>query len=81
MPTEVRASHILVRTEEEAKKLREEILNGASFAEIASKVSMCPSGRNGGDLGFFTKGQMVKEFFLQKVRWSKNLKTLLFLFL
>ena len=62
MPTEVRASHILVRTEEEAKKLRDEILNGASFAEIASKVSMCPSGRNGGDLGFFTKGQMVKEF-------------------
>ena len=40
MPTEVRASHLLVRTEEEAKKLREEILNGASFAEIASKVSM-----------------------------------------
>ena len=62
MPTEVRASHLLVRTEEEAKKLREEILNGASLAEIASKESMDPSGRNGGDLGFFTKGQMVKEF-------------------
>ena len=62
MPTHVRASHLLVDTEEEAKKLREEILNGTSFAEVASRVSKCPSARNGGDLGFFTKGQMVKEF-------------------
>ena len=62
MATYVRASHLLVKTEEEAAKLREEILAGKDFAEVAAKVSMCPSGRDGGDLGFFGKGQMVKEF-------------------
>jgi len=62
MTTEVRASHILVKTEEEAKKLYEEIKNGASFAQIAELNSLCPSGQNGGDLGFFGKGMMVKPF-------------------
>ena len=62
MTTEVRASHLLVQTEEEAKKLREEILNGKKFEDVAAEVSMCPSGANGGDLGFFGKGVMVKEF-------------------
>lgn len=62
MATYVRASHLLVKTEEEAAKLREEILAGKDFAEVAAQVSMCPSGRDGGDLGFFGKGQMVKEF-------------------
>lgn len=60
--TQVRASHLLVQTEEEAKKLREEILAGKPFADVAAEVSMCPSGANGGDLGFFGKGQMVKPF-------------------
>lgn len=59
---EVRASHLLVKTEEEAKSLREEILNGKSFEDVAAEVSLCPSGANGGDLGFFGKGVMVKEF-------------------
>ena len=62
MATYVRASHLLVKTEEDAAKLREEILAGKDFAEVAAQVSMCPSGRDGGDLGFFGKGQMVKEF-------------------
>ncbi len=62
MTTQVRASHILVRTEEEALKLKKEIENGKSFAQIAKEVSLCPSGQNGGDLGYFTKGQMVKPF-------------------
>ncbi|MBQ8459202.1 peptidyl-prolyl cis-trans isomerase [bacterium] len=62
MTTEIRASHILVKTEDEAKKLYDEIQNGRAFAEIAQEVSLCPSGQNGGDLGFFGKGMMVKPF-------------------
>lgn len=62
MTNEVRASHILVRTEEEAKKLYEEISAGKNFAEAAAEYSLCPSGANGGDLGFFGKGMMVKSF-------------------
>ena len=62
MTTEVRASHILVKTEQEALDLYNEIKNGASFADLAAENSMCPSGRNGGDLGFFGKGMMVKPF-------------------
>lgn len=58
----IRASHILVKTEEEAKKLLEEINNGADFAKLASEHSMCPSGRDGGDLRFFGRGMMVKPF-------------------
>lgn len=62
MTTEVRASHILVKTEQEAKGLYNEIKNGKSFAEVAQEKSLCPSGQNGGDLGFFGKGMMVKPF-------------------
>ena len=62
MTTEIRASHILVKTEDEAKKLYDEIQNGKDFAQIAQEVSLCPSGQNGGDLGFFGKGMMVKPF-------------------
>jgi len=62
MTTFVKASHLLVKTEEEALKLKEEINNGKDFAQAAMEVSLCPSGQNGGDLGYFTKGQMVKEF-------------------
>lgn len=62
MTTEVRASHILVKSEDEAKELYNEIKNGKSFAEAAEEKSLCPSGQNGGDLGFFGKGMMVKPF-------------------
>ncbi len=58
---QVRASHLLVQTKEEVEKIREEILAGKDFAK-AAEVSKCPSGANGGDLGFFGKGQMVPEF-------------------
>lgn len=62
MTSTVKASHILVKTEEEALKLKSDIENGKDFAMLAKEVSLCPSGQNGGDLGYFTKGQMVKEF-------------------
>lgn len=62
MEKQVRASHILVETKEEAEKIREEILSGKKFEDVAAMVSMCPSGANGGDLGYFGKGMMVKPF-------------------
>lgn len=61
--TQVRASHILVKTKEEAEQLRTDIVSGKiSFAEAAEKYSSCPSGAKGGDLGFFSRGMMVPEF-------------------
>lgn len=62
MSGEIRASHILVKTEDEANKLYEEIKAGKDFADAAAEVSLCPSGAAGGDLGFFGKGMMVKPF-------------------
>lgn len=62
MTDEIRASHILVKTEAEAVKLREKIEGGKSFADAAAMYSECPSGANGGDLGFFGRGVMVKPF-------------------
>ncbi|MGX1098318.1 peptidylprolyl isomerase [Amorphus sp. MBR-141] len=59
---EIKASHILVETEEEANKLIAELDGGADFAELAKENSTGPSGPNGGELGFFSKGQMVPEF-------------------
>lgn len=60
---QVKASHILVQTEGEAKKIREDIYAGqTTFPMAARKYSSCPSGANGGDLGYFGKGQMVPEF-------------------
>ncbi|MDD5318157.1 MAG: peptidyl-prolyl cis-trans isomerase [Candidatus ainarchaeum sp.] len=58
----VRASHILVSTEDEANFVLEELKAGRDFGELARKHSACPSREQGGDLGFFGKGQMVKEF-------------------
>lgn len=59
---EVKASHILVESEDEAKKLIAELDGGADFAELAKANSTGPSGPNGGELGYFAKGQMVPEF-------------------
>lgn len=61
-PQKVKASHLLVSDEAQCLALREEIIAGKPFAEVAAAVSQCPSGKNGGDLGFFGKGQMVPEF-------------------
>ncbi len=77
MSDQVTASHILVmhedsarsnetRTKDEAlaivEDLKGKIADGADFAELAGEVSDCPSGQNGGSLGAFGRGQMVKAF-------------------
>lgn len=59
---EVRARHILVENEEEAKAIAEQIKGGADFATLAKEKSKDPGAAEGGDLGFFTKDQMVPEF-------------------
>jgi peptidyl-prolyl cis-trans isomerase C len=59
---EVHARHILVETEDEAKEVEKELKAGADFAELAKKKSKDPGASDGGDLGFFTKDQMVPEF-------------------
>jgi parvulin-like peptidyl-prolyl isomerase len=77
MASQIRASHILLmykgsmrstasRTKEEAlagiNALKAEIANGGDFAELARQHSDCPSGEEGGDLGQFPRGAMVREF-------------------
>ena len=77
MTDQVTAAHILVmhedsarssetRTKDEAKTMiddvKAKIADGADFAELAGQVSDCPSGSNGGSLGQFGRGQMVKAF-------------------
>ena len=59
---EVRARHILVKTEAEARDVIERVNRGDEFADLAKELSTGPSNTRGGDLGFFAKGQMVKPF-------------------
>lgn len=59
---QVHAKHILVPEEEQAREIAGEIKEGKPFEEAAKEYSTCPSKERGGDLGFFTKGKMVKEF-------------------
>lgn len=57
------ARHILVYKQALAKKIKKEIINGdITFEKAAKKFSKCPSSKQGGNLGTFSKGEMVKEF-------------------
>jgi peptidyl-prolyl cis-trans isomerase C len=56
------ARHILVETENECEELKQKIENGEDFGVVAAEHSQCPSSQQGGDLGEFSQGQMVKEF-------------------
>ena len=67
------ARHILVDSEDQCATLKQQIEDGADFAEVAKEHSSCPSGRSGGDLGEFGPGQMVKEF--DDVVFSGELET------
>lgn len=60
--TSVKASHILVNSKEEADLIKSKINKGECFETLAKRYSKCPSGANGGDLGYFERRQMVKEF-------------------
>lgn len=80
MPDKIRCAHILVKTQTEAKTVQDRLTKGETFAAIAQQVSQCPSGKKGGDLGKFGRGQMVKEFEvaafgLQKDETSQPIKT------
>lgn len=62
-PEQVRASHILVETEEEAEAIKKELDGGADFAALAKEKSIDPGSKdNGGDLNFFPRGRMHQEF-------------------
>jgi peptidyl-prolyl cis-trans isomerase C len=80
MSEKVHCAHILVKTEKEANTVLERLQKGEKFANIAKEVSLCPSGKRGGDLGTFSRGAMVKEFVkaafaLQKGGLSPLVKT------
>ena len=80
MANKIRASHILVKTEQEANIALYDVTHGKLFEDIAKEKSLCPSGKKGGDLGWFGRNQMVKEFetaafFLQKGQISRPVRT------
>ena len=56
------ARHILVPSADTANDLKTQIEGGTDFTDVAKEHSTCPSGKSGGDLGSFGKGQMVPEF-------------------
>ena len=62
MGSKIHAAHILVKTEQEANIALYDLQHGKNFEDIAREKSICSSARKGGDLGFFGKGQMAKEF-------------------
>ncbi len=52
----------MVKTEQEANAILQRLNKGEKFSNIAKELSLCPSGKRGGDLGTFGRGRMVKEF-------------------
>jgi peptidyl-prolyl cis-trans isomerase C len=61
-PEQVRVRQIVVDTEEEAKKVEEQLQNGTDFATLAREKSTAPEAEHGGDLGYFAMGDMPAEF-------------------
>jgi len=80
MVDKVHCAHILVKTEQEARAIYDQISKGTNFSKIATEKSLCPSGKKGGDLGVFGRGKMVREFeqtafALEKGQISQPVKT------
>ncbi len=61
-PPQVKARHILIKDQNQAEEVRQRLLKGEDFATLVKEFSTCPSKTRDGDLGFFTRNQMVKEF-------------------
>jgi len=66
-----RARHILFESKEKCEEIKSQIEGGADFGEMAAEHSKCPSGKDGGELGEFSPGQMVPEF--DKVVFSEEI--------
>lgn len=80
MADKIRCAHILVQKESQAREILDKIKKGESFSKLAQQYSLDSSRRRGGDLGFFGRGIMVKEFekaafSLQKGQVSEIVKT------
>jgi peptidyl-prolyl cis-trans isomerase C len=72
--TRATARHILVDTEDQCQELKKRIASGEDFADVAKEFSSCPSSAQGGDLGQFGPGMMVKEF--DEVVFSADINSL-----
>jgi len=70
MPKKIHACHILIKTDQEANVAYYDVTHGMDFGDIAKARSICPSAKKGGDLGWFGRGKMVKEF--ENVAFSTN---------
>lgn len=80
MADQIHCAHILVKTDQGARLLLDQLNKGESFSKLAMAKSLCPSGKKGGDLGTFGRGKMVREFeraafALQKGQVSQPVKT------
>ncbi|TAL58274.1 MAG: peptidylprolyl isomerase [Nanoarchaeota archaeon] len=62
MPKKVHAAHILLKGNQEINVAYYDVTHGMDFSDVARARSLCPSAKKGGDLGWFGKGKMVKEF-------------------
>ena len=72
MVDRVHCAHILVKTEEAAKAVLARLQAGESFSKLAMELSQCPSGKKGGDLGEFGRGQIIREFELVAFKLGKG---------
>lgn len=68
----LRAKHILVKHEYEAKDIQRKLQEGKSFEDLARDFSLCSSGSRGGDLGEFGKGKMVLSFEKALLKLKQN---------
>jgi peptidyl-prolyl cis-trans isomerase C len=72
MADKIHCAHILVTKEQEARAILDQLNKGANFSKLAMEKSQCPSGKKGGDLGTFGRGQMVREFELAAFALKKG---------